>query len=56
MTLHDLIALTDARITFCAQRRTVALSVGDVQTVARLDAEIAQTEATRATLIAALTP
>jgi hypothetical protein len=51
MTVDDLIEMADARLALCAQRRSVAVADGDVQAVIRLDAEIAQTEATRTVLL-----
>lgn len=56
MTLPELITIVRNRIASLHQARSHAVAVGDVQRVSAIDADVAETEATRATLIAALTP
>jgi hypothetical protein len=46
MTISDLIALATARLANLQSLRTSAASLGDVERVMTLDAEIAETQAT----------
>jgi hypothetical protein len=50
MTIPDLIQMAQARVAYLSQQRTTAVALGDVEAVARLDTELAETEATLATL------
>ena len=53
MTIPDLIALLEARIAHLAQQRVTATTLGDLPGVMRIDADVAETELTLATLRAA---
>jgi hypothetical protein len=54
MTIPDIIALMEARIAYLSQQRATASSLGDMPGVLRIDADLAETELTLATLRAAL--
>lgn len=53
MTIEELIAMATARVTYLSQLRADATRTGDVQAVARADAEIAETQSTLSRLKAA---
>ncbi len=46
MTIKDLVALAKARIAYLERLRQTAAQQGDVEQIARLDAELEQTQAT----------
>ena len=46
MTIPDLIAMLKRRLAYLGQLRTSAAAIGDVDQVDRLDAELAETQAT----------
>lgn len=50
MTIPDLIQMAQARVSYLSQQRATAVATGDAAAVARLDAELSETEATLATL------
>ena len=54
MTIPDIIALMEARIAYLSQQRATASSLGDMPGVLRIDADLAETELTLATLRAAV--
>lgn len=46
MTIQQLITMAERRIAYLLQARTAAESIGDVDSVVRIDSEIADTTAT----------
>lgn len=53
MTLDQIIQMAERRIAVLTEQRTAADRVGDVDSISRIDAEIAQTQATLTKLRAA---
>ena len=50
MGISDLIQMAQARIAYLSQQRVTALVTGDIDAVARIETELAETEATLAAL------
>lgn len=51
MTRKDLISLVEARLAYLQQLRASAAQLGDIQQIARIDAEMAETQETLTKLL-----
>jgi hypothetical protein len=50
MTIRDLITLLEARMVELRQQRATVAGLGDIPAILRIDTELAETEATLATI------
>jgi outer membrane protein TolC len=51
MKIVDLIAIARARLAYLTQQRETAMRLGDAEQIARIDADVAETQATLNTLL-----